>query len=82
MPEINDYSEYDEFKTPGLYTITNSKSGTLLDLPKPAAGIAITGMCVFQHLSIRQTATHRMIGEMLAGTIRSGRLRALEIAST
>ena len=46
MPEVNDYPDYDEFKVPALYTITNKSSGTVLDLyyGKPDAGTAINGL--------------------------------------
>ena len=45
MPQITTYSDYDEFKTCGLYTITNKDSGSILDLcdKKAAAGTAIIG---------------------------------------
>ncbi|MCJ1299771.1 hypothetical protein MMC08_002564 [Hypocenomyce scalaris] len=45
MPQINDYSDFTEFKTAGLYTITNQSSGTVLDLygGSAEAGTAIIG---------------------------------------
>ena len=45
MPEIWDYSRYGEFKTPGLFTITNKTTGSVLDLAGGGAqaGTAIIG---------------------------------------
>lgn len=45
MPEIWDYSAYGEFKTPGLFKITNKTTGSVLDLAggQAPAGTAIIG---------------------------------------
>lgn len=51
MPQINDYSDYDEFKTPGLYQIINKTSGTFLDLAgsNAAPGTAVIGLYVLEY---------------------------------
>jgi len=83
MPEINDYSDYDEFKKPGLFTIINKNTGTVIDLweSKPEGGTAITGQYVFQYPSTTKP-THVTVVSPMAEIIRNGRLRTLEIAST
>ena len=59
MPKITDYGDYDVFKTPGLYTIINERSATVLDLyqSKAAAGTAIIGLYVF----VNGTDRHSLI---------------------
>ena len=51
MPQINDYSDYDEFKTVGLYKIINKSSGTFLDLynSEADAGTAVIGLYVLEY---------------------------------
>lgn len=79
MPEINDYSDYDEFKTPALYTITNKSSGTVLDLyyGKEGPSVAINGLYVLSYLSRRDLYSSSEANPTV-GIIRSGRLRQLE----
>lgn len=45
MAPITDLKNYDIFKGPGLYVITNQASGTVLDLSDsaPEAGVKIIG---------------------------------------
>ena len=53
MPQINDYADYDVLKTPGLYTIINKSSGTVLDLSNcnPAPDTTIIGLYVLEYPS-------------------------------
>ena len=63
MPQINEYSDYDEFKTPGLYSIINKSSGKYLDLfnSEAAAGTAIIGLYVFESRPSMETDSDPLI---------------------
>ena len=57
MPQINEYTDYDEFRTPGLYSIINKSSGTFLGLSnsQSAPDAKIIGLYVLEYPSIGRT---------------------------